>query len=606
MTTAPSLPAPAVPTPALEFSDLVVCAPNGDVIVDHAQLTLPRGAILGVVGESGSGKTTMALAALGYTQGGAVISSGSVRINGTAIDPKNERQLRRTRGRLVSYVPQNPGTALNPSGRVGDAIAEVLRSHRDTARAANPNVISQTLSMVGLPSDHEFARRYPHQLSGGQQQRVCIAASLACEPPVVVLDEPTTGLDVVTQERILQELIRLRDAQEISMLYVTHDLAVIAQIATHVAVMYAGRIVEWGTVDEVLAHPRHPYTRGLLTSVPDHHKPVVLQPIGGVAVGIADRPAGCAFAPRCMYRTPECESAVPELAELAEGHLVRCIHADEVQALTRVPVDVTVGSPDAGRPPVLSVRGLMAEHRSHRHVVVAASDVTFDLHRGSCTALVGESGSGKTTIARTIAGLHPIGGGTVSLGGGALPLTAKKRTRDQRRAISLVFQNPAEALNPRLTAGDTISRPAVVLQGMSRRDATAEVDRMLDLVRLPRSIAFRYPAELSGGEKQRIGLARALIARPEVLICDEVTSALDVSVQAAVLTLLLDLRRDLELAMLFITHDFGVVAAIADQVLVLDKGVVCESGPTGQVLSNPQHPYTRRLLAAAPSLYATD
>ena len=598
MTTATSL-----QSPALEFSDLVVCAPSGDVIVDHASLTLPRGAILGIVGESGSGKTTMALAALGYTQGGAVISSGSIRINGTAIDPDDERQLRRTRGRLVSYVPQNPGTALNPSGRVGDAIAEVLRNHRDAARAADPNVISETLLMVGLPGEGEFARRYPHQLSGGQQQRVCIAASLACEPPVVVLDEPTTGLNVVTQDRILQELVRLRDAHEISMLYVTHDLAVVAQIASHVAVMYAGRIVEWGPVDEVLARPRHPYTRGLLTSVPDHRNPVVLQPIRGVAVGITDRPAGCSFAPRCSRRTEECESAVPEMAEVAESHLVRCIHADEVKALTRVPVDITIEVPDEGRKPVLSVRALVAEHRSHRHVVVAASDVNFDLYRGFCTALVGESGSGKTTIARTIAGLHPIGGGTVSLDGGALPHAAKKRTREQRRAISLVFQNPTEALNPRLMAGDTISRPAIVLQGMTRRDAAAEVDRMLDLVRLPRSVAFRYPSELSGGEKQRIGLARALISRPEVLVCDEVTSALDVSVQAAVLTLLLDLRRELKLAMLFITHDFGVVAAIADQVLVLDKGVVCESGPAGQVLFDPQHPYTQRLLAAAPTLH---
>jgi peptide/nickel transport system ATP-binding protein len=290
------------------------------------------------------------------------------------------------------------------------------------------------------------------------------------------------------------------------------------------------------------------------------------------------------------------------MVQVAENHSVRCIHADGFKALTRIPVDITVEVADAGRKPVLGVRGLVAEHRSHRHVVVAASDVNFDLHRGSCTALVGESGSGKTTIARTVAGLHPISGGAVSLNGRALPHAAKKRTREQRRAISLVFQNPAEALNPRLAVGDTVSRPAIVLQGMSRRDAAVEVDSMLDLVRLPRSVASRYPSELSGGEKQRIGLARALISRPEILVCDEVTSALDVSVQAAVLTLLLDLRRELELAMLFITHDFGVVAAVADQVLVLDKGAVCESGPTGQVLFDPQHPYTQRLLAAAPTL----
>jgi peptide/nickel transport system ATP-binding protein len=596
--------ATSVEAPALVLSDLVVRAPSGDVIVDHVSLTLPRGAILGVVGESGSGKTTMALAALGYTQAGAVISSGSVEINGTVIDVNDERQLRRTRGRLVSYVPQNPGTALNPSGRVGDAIAEVLRNHRDAAVRNDSTVVVRTLSMVGLPGDQEFARRYPHQLSGGQQQRVCIAASLACEPPVVILDEPTTGLDVVTQERILQELVRLRDTQEISMLYVTHDLAVVAQIATHVAVMYAGRIVEWGRVEDVLARPRHPYTRGLLTSVPDHQRPVVLQPIDGVAVGISDRSSGCAFAPRCPLSTTECEVAVPELTDVGEGHAARCVHIDKVRPIARVPVDLSAERVTASIDPVLAVRHLVAEHRSNRKVVVAASDVTFDIARGSCTALVGESGSGKTTIARTIAGLHPIGGGEVCLNGKALPRQAKRRSREQRRAISLVFQNPAEALNPRLIVGDTVGRAATVLLGMTRRDARTETDRMLDLVRLPRSVASRYPSELSGGEKQRIGLARALISRPDVVVCDEVTSALDVSVQAAVLTLLIELRRELELAMLFISHDFGVVAAIADQVLVLDSGVVCESGPTGRVLLAPQHPYTQRLLTAAPTLPA--
>jgi peptide/nickel transport system ATP-binding protein len=589
-------------TVALQATGLRIDAPTGQPIVEDVSLQLQAGQILGIVGESGSGKTTTALALLGYTQGGGQLTAGRITVGGREVDVTDARALRTLRGRMVSYVPQNPGTSLNPSMRIGDAIGEMVRAHR--AGKALDTTITDALERVGLPGTSGFQRRYPHQLSGGQQQRLCISVSLVCEPPVVVLDEPTTGLDVVTQARILEELVRLCADEGLAMAYVTHDLAVVAQIADRIAVMYAGRIVEQGPAREVLRRPRHPYTRGLLTSIPDHLRPAVLEAMPGVAVGVGERPDGCAFAPRCPLCVDACTSQVPDLrAVVAPDHLARCIRAEDVRvAAPEVPAASRAVDATGEAAPVLEVRGLRAEHRSRQETVVAAADVSFTIRQGRCVALVGESGSGKTTIARTIAGLHPLAGGTIRLQGAELPALARKRDTDQRRRIQLVFQNPADALNPKQTLATAISRPARLLRGLGAREAQAEVLRLLDLVRLPARIADRYPAEVSGGERQRVGIARALAAQPDVIVCDEVTSALDVSVQAAVLKLLAELRKDLGLAMLFITHDLGVVATVADEVLVLEYGLVCEQGPTGEILEHPSQDYSRRLLDAAPSV----
>ncbi len=586
-------------TGLVEVSGLQVVAPSGEAIVEDVSFSLDAGEALGLVGESGSGKTTTALALLGYTQGGARITAGSISIAGMTLRTGDERALRRLRGRFVSYVPQNPATALNPSLRIGDSIAEMVRAHRDGSDPDRP--ISSRLENLGLPGDLAFQRRYPHQLSGGQQQRVCISVALACEPPVVVLDEPTTGLDVVSQARILDELLRLRREQGISLLYVTHDLAVAAQISTRIAVMYAGRIVEEGPAAQVLRRPQHPYTRGLLTLIPDHVRPRALEPMPGVAAGVGERPAGCSFAARCPLRVPECEAAVPELRVTGPGHAARCVRAEDV-ALPDAPVLQLTEKPEQDSEPVLRVTNLRAEHGRRRESVIAVSDVSFSLGRGRCVALVGESGSGKTTVARTIVGLHPVAAGLVLLHGQPLASAAKSRSVAQRRSVQIIFQNPGDSLNPRQTVRTAIARPAAVLRKLTGADLDAEVGRLLELVRLPGRIAGRYPLELSGGERQRVSIARALAAGPEVIVCDEITSALDVSVQAAVLRLLDDLRADLGLALLFITHDLGVVAAVADEVLVLEKGVVCESGRVGAILHHPQHPYTQRLLAAAPSI----
>jgi len=584
-------------SPALEIRNLRVELTRGDVVVHPLSLAVQRGEILGLVGESGCGKTTTALALLGYAKPGACIVDGEILVDGASVPLNREPDARAIRGRRVSYVPQDPGTALNPALRIGDAIRDMLHVH---APARERDVLP-SLDRVGLSATPEFARRFPHQLSGGQQQRVSIAIALACEPPVVVLDEPTTGLDVVTQRRIIDEIIRLRREHELTMVYVTHDLAVVAELADQIAVMYAGRIAEQGPTATVLRHPRHPYTRGLVQSIPDHAQPRRLHAMPGVTIGIDEALTGCPFAPRCPQRTDACQPAVPELSSTPGGVRVRCIHWQQTPPLLIEPPTAhgLRGKPQA---PLLKVRGLRAVHESGRQHVVAAERLALDVDRGECVALVGESGSGKTTIARAIAGLHPPSAGEITLDGTPLVARARHRRGEQRRHVQIVFQNPADALSPHRPVGEQITRPAMKLRGLGAKHAREEAVRLLERVRLPNRIANVFPRELSGGERQRVGIARALAADPKLMICDEITSALDVSVQAAVLELLAELRRDLELSMLFITHDLGVVAAIADRVLVLERGAIVEQGRVDDVLQRPKHAYTKRLLGAAPSL----
>ncbi|MFE4415179.1 ABC transporter ATP-binding protein [Streptomyces sp. NPDC056821] len=580
----------------LEVADLRILLSSGTPIVDGVDLSLRHGEILGIVGESGSGKTTTALALLGYAQRGARIASGKVSVDGQDVLALNRTALQDIRGRVVSYVPQDAAQALNPSLRISQSLTDVLRRRPQD----KPADVHSLLGAVDLPATPEFGRRLPHQLSGGQQQRVTIAMALACEPPVIVMDEPTTGLDVVTQRSVLAEIARLRDDEGVSLVYVSHDLAVVSEIADRIAVMYAGRIVEQGPTSTLLARPRHPYTRGLLQSIPDHRRRVRLVPMPGTALGVEDRPEGCPFAPRCAQKTDACEAGLPKLEPVTEQHEVRCFHWRHTEPpVTRATIEPRSIAPDA----TVSVRGLRATHRGRGGTVVAAEDISFDLHRGECLALVGESGSGKTTIARSIVGLHQPDRGAILLGGEQLPPRIRNRSLAQRRGIQYVFQNPFQSLNPQRRIGEDLARPGQVLRGLSYTDAKAEVGGLLDQVRLPKRVADRYPVQLSGGERQRVAIARALAAHPDLLVCDEVTSALDVSVQAAILEVLAELRDDLGVAMLFITHDLGVVSVVADRIIVLERGRICEAGPTEQLLSEPQHPYTRRLVDAAPTLF---
>jgi peptide/nickel transport system ATP-binding protein len=581
----------------LEASALTVALTSGRPVVEDVSLELRPGQALGLVGESGSGKTTIAFALLGYARPGMRIVGGTVRIAGREVDIRNERAARRLRGRLASHVPQDPSANLNPSLRVGSFIADVL-GPQATPRDGGDAVLA-SLVRVHLPGTREFARRFPHELSGGQQQRVLIASSLVREPPLIVLDEPTTGLDVVTQARVLDEIRRLHVERGLAMVYVSHDLSVISQIADDIAVLYAGRVVEAGPTADVLARPRHPYTRGLVASVPDQMARRRLRGIPGVAVGVEDRPQGCAFAPRCTQRVARCELELPALDDLGKDRSVRCFEAAHTPPLER---EERLAARRGKIEPLLVVAGLRAIHKGRGTTVIAAEDISFSVDRARCVALVGESGSGKTTIARTVAGLHPLAAGTMSLDGAPLAAGAADRPRELRRRCQIVFQNPYESLNPRHRVGVQIRRPARVLRGLSRADADAEALRLLERVRLPTRLAQKYPAELSGGERQRVAIARALAAAPDLLICDEITSALDVSVQAAVIELLVELRDDLALALLFITHNLGVVTAIADEVLILARGVICERGTVDAVFGSPQHPRTRELLASAPRL----
>jgi peptide/nickel transport system ATP-binding protein len=589
----------AEPPSVVIVENLCLRLSTGEPVVDGVSFTVGEGEILGLIGESGSGKTTTALALLGYTRSGVEISGGSIEVAGEMILGRDQGAMRSLRGRVVSYVPQDPGGSLNPSLRVGDAIFDVLRAHRsgpvprESVRAA--------LERVELSADPLFEHRYPHQLSGGQQQRVTIAMASVCQPPVAVLDEPTTGLDVLTQDRILLELRRLRDEEGMAMVYVSHDLAVVAGMADRIVVMYAGRVVESGSSSEVIEHPRHPYTRALVAAIPDFHRPRSLRGIPGVCVGVGEWPAGCAFADRCDYKQERCTEALPTLEEASPGHLTRCVRWQELD-LEGTPVGGLPAPRAIESQPLLLVSDLEADYRHGRNRRSAVRDVSFAIAPGECVALVGESGSGKTTVGRCIAGLHVPTAGSIVFDGAKLAGAARMRPLEPRRRIQIVFQNPFESLNPRHRVASSIERPLRVLRHLSRTEAEKEVGALLERVRLPRRLAGRFPSELSGGERQRVAIARALAAKPDLLICDEVTSALDVSVQAAVLELLQELQRELRLSMLFITHNLGVVACIADSVLVMDRGSLCEIGPVAQILTMPNHAYTRRLLSAAPSL----
>jgi peptide/nickel transport system ATP-binding protein len=583
--------------PILAVEDLVVRARTGAMVLARVSAQLGAGESLGLVGESGSGKTTLAQALLGYARPGLQIVSGSVRVAGTEMVGRAEDAVRPLRGSLVSYVPQDPASALNPSVRVGDQIRELLRVHaKDRATFGS---VGELLRRVELPPDRAFQRRYPHQLSGGQQQRVAIALALSCDPKLIVLDEPTTGLDVVTQGLILEEVLRLQRELTVTLVYVSHDLAAVATVAGRVAVMYAGHVLEQAPTSVVTTRPRHPYTRGLVSSVPDHHTPRELIGIPGVAPDMDNLPVGCPFQPRCDMRIEACATMLPALVDIAADHAVRCVRWQD----TGLP-DVIVRhvAPQERLASLLAVDGLVATYRTHGELMTAVSDVTFSLGSGECLALVGESGSGKTTTARCVVGLHQPSAGSIRFDGQELAPLARKRPAEQRRRIQVVFQNPYESLNPRQSVASQVSWPARSLRGCSRVEARAEVTRLLERVRLPGRTAERYPGELSGGERQRVAIARALAAQPDLLVCDEITSALDVSVQAAVLDLLRELRMDLGLALLFITHDLGVVASVADEVLVLEHGKTVEIGSVQTVLRAPIADYTRRLIDAAPSL----
>jgi peptide/nickel transport system ATP-binding protein len=562
--------------------------------VRDVTFSIKKGETVALVGESGSGKSVTALATVNLIDKAATIS-GSIKYCEKEIVNTSSKDLRKIRGNDISFIFQEPMTSLNPLHTIERQLNESLRLHQGLKGPKVLEKILDLLAKVGIEEAHKRISNYPHQLSGGQQQRVGLAMAFACRPSVIVLDEPTTGLDVSTQEHVLKTIRQLTRDHGVAALYITHDLAVVADLADDVAVMYAGRVVEQGTVAEIFGNPAHPYTRHLVAAAPDIAGKKQIIGLSGRAPSPGKRPQGCAFAPRCELASQECTVAFPSMVSVDAQHTAACIkigkRAEAVSVKSVVSAEAKQG--DA----MVDVRGVSAGYSGN----VVVHDVSFTVRKGECLALVGESGSGKTTISRAIGGLHREWTGSILLEGNPLKTMARQRSIADRLSIQYVFQNPYGSLNPRRTVGDSIARP-LLIDGKSKVDSRKLVLEVLDKVNLPNSYANKYPDQLSGGERQRVAIARALVSNPQVLVCDEVTSALDVLVQAAIVDLLGDLRKQLGLAMLFVTHNLPLVRSIADEVAVMSEGRIVEIGSAESVIGNPQQEYTRSLITATPSI----
>ncbi len=582
----------------------IVLDPSGVDIDDEVSMVIHRGEVLGLVGESASGKTTVGTSLLDYQRRGAKIAGGSIEIDGQDILAMDPAALRGIRGGAISYVPQDSSAALNPALRIGTQLMEILEVHGfGSSQADREARLAQMMAEVLLPSDKAFLKRYPHQLSGGQQQRVAIAMAFANRPKVIVLDEPTTALDVTTQAHVLDTVRDLTKSYGVAALYITHDLAVVSNLADRIAVMYAGRVVEVGTRDELFNAGHHPYTRKLLASIPDITGERALRGIPGWAPRPGQRPSGCAFTPRCDWAVDKCSQEFPPVEDVSPGHHVRCWRYQEVGAqaagLDILLRDKSLSAPQAQENLVISVRDVTAYYQRKEIL----HGITASLSERRCLALVGESGSGKTTLARCISGLHRHKiVGDIDFMGRPLGRDARGRPRDTRQAIQYIFQSPYSSLNPRKTIAQIISQPLKVFFDLSRDEMEDRMVKALEQVALDSSLLSRYPDQLSGGERQRLAIARSLAAEPTVLICDEVTSWLDVSVQAAIIELLANLQRDMGLSMLFVTHNLALVRSISQEVAVMNDGRIVEYGPVDAVLEDPQADYTKKLLSDTPTV----
>jgi peptide/nickel transport system ATP-binding protein len=597
-------------THLLHVDNLTIGFPNAQNALTHVlhdvSLHIERGARIGVVGESGCGKSTLAYAMLGMIRGTGVRVHGTVSYAGAQLFAMTPAELQQLRGAGIALVPQNAGQSLAPHQTVYQQIAEVLEIHHHMAGDAAHHRVVQLLGDMRLHNPALIAQRYPHQLSGGQQQRVALAMALAGEPNLLVLDEPTTGLDVTTQAQLLALLYELTHDTQMAMVLVSHDLGVIAHTCEHVVVMYAGEVVEMGETDRVFRQPYHPYTRGLIAAMPRLHAGGLPFAMSGQMDNSMNRQQ-CALRARCSFARPDCASA-PPLTFVEHTRAVRCHHWQDVAAphqhTIESPVVITESRSDEVAP-ILELRHVSATYQRSAwrwwthvqpHMVVSQVDITVT--PGQTCAVVGESGSGKSTLARVITGLHPPTDGGVYLARELLPTTVTNRSHAQRRRMQLVFQNPDLSLNPRHTVAELLYRPQAVFFGRSRTEALPHSIAMLQQLRLDESYLRRLPQQLSGGEKQRVAIARAFLADPDVVVCDEVVSALDVSVQAALLRLLVEIQHLRGTAYIFIAHDLAVVRAIAHTVVVLFAGHVCEQGTTTPIFTNPHHPYTMLLLSA--------
>lgn len=617
--------------PVLEVENLSVTFPQRKSApvqaVRGVSYSVKKGEFLAIVGESGSGKSVSSTAVMGLLPSTAQIS-GDIRYKGESLIGKTDHQMSRLRGSNIAMVFQDPLSALNPVHPVGKQIVEALIIHdpKLSKEAAWERAV-ELLRTVGIPDPENRANAFPHEYSGGMRQRAMIAIAIANDPDLIIADEPTTALDVTIQAQIMELLRKAQEITGAAIVLITHDLGVVAGYADKVAVMYAGKLIETGSIDDIFYRPRMPYTIGLLRSVPN----VVtagkerLVPLEGRPPQLNALPKGCPFAQRCPIAVEACLEVEPDLQEVhgevpaaesvvdSEGHFAACIRADEIESGALKaheifprpePVEIVDRS---GREQVLEVTDLVkhfpltkgAVFRRRVGTVRAVDGISFELHTGQTLGLVGESGCGKSTAVTQVMEMKKPQSGTITINGVNVESASPQQRREMRKDVQIVFQNPSAALDPRLPVLDIVGEP-LTAHGVSAADREKRVGDMLELVGLDRSMASRYPHEFSGGQKQRIGIARALITDPKVLVLDEPVSALDVSIQAGVINLLEDLRDRLGLSYVFVAHDLAVVRQISDVIAVMYLGRIIEYGPVADVYENPKHPYTRALISAVP------
>ena len=586
--------------------------------VRDVSLEIAPGKVLGLVGESGCGKSTLAFAVMHYLASNAAITAGRILFRGRDVARMDARELNRLRGNEIAMVYQDPMAALNPSLRIGPQLTEVVAEHKGAGSEEASEVCIRMLEQVRMPDAAAVMERYCHQLSGGQQQRVLIAMALLTHPALLIMDEPTTGLDVTVEAEILDLIGELKRDLDTAILFISHSFGVINRVADRVAVMYAGELVEQAAVRDIFLQPQHPYTVGLLGCVPKigaARKRGTLSPIRGRVPALHEPQPGCVFASRCDRARDRCRLEHPGIQGGEARHPVRCFYPDspstaELQSRSNL---AAVAEPAAdGGVPVLRVEGLKAYYRAkdrgfaglagkHRKGFVKAVDgVSLAANRNATLGIVGESGCGKTTLAKCIAGLVPPEDGSMAFGEADVARAVEERPLTTLRELQMIFQNPDSTLNPKRTAGEAIARPLQLFGTVPQAAIRNEVLRLLEAVKLGEEYYDRLPTQLSGGEKQRVALARAFAGRPALVLCDEPLSALDVSVQAAIMNLLQAFQREHGTAILFISHDLSAVYQLCSTVAVMYLGQICETGPVEALFEPPYHPYTEALLSAVP------
>ncbi len=609
--------APASPLLSVRGLQVEFAGPGGWLpVVEDVSFTIGRGETLGIVGESGSGKTVSSLAVMGLIpRGNGRVSQGSIDFEGRNLLELDADAMRRVRGDEISMIFQEPMTSLNPAFTIGRQISDAVRAHRGGSGAAARKRAVEMLDRVGIPDADKRVNQYPHEFSGGMRQRAMIAMALSCDPKLLIADEPTTALDVTVQAQILDLMKSLQAETGTSILFVTHDFGVVADICDRVAIMYAGQIVEQAPVAAVFGRPRHPYSEGLLVSMPQAARSGErLTVIPGQVPSPGAIPVGCRFQPRCSYAEPECGDVPVELVTVADGSSARCLRSEvvELRGAAEVLAHAAAGTEEDERAvsdeTLLVVTGLVKHFpvgggvlRRAKGQVRAVDGVDFSISPGETLGLVGESGSGKSTVARLVVGLLPATGGSVAINREETLTLKGKAMRDARRHMQIVFQDPYSSLDPRATIGDSVGEPLEIYEGLKGRKRDERVAELLRLVGLGPHVLRRQPHEFSGGQRQRVAVARALALEPRLLVLDEPVSALDVSTQSQVINLLADLQSRLGLAYLFIAHDLSVVEHISHRIAVMYLGRIVEIGPADEVALRPRHPYTEALVSAIPT-----